>query len=149
MMNKIIALVALCFFVYLSRHEGKAISCRADVSYYWQKSRLDLLITQNFDDGKGFLSISGIGYNEDASKTYLNKTISFSYRQNKEFYYLKSEMIINSPQMTMSLGDQKKWLPDFFTNTDATLLLKIKPYGENAWLFFAGNNPTFVCEKIH
>ncbi|NRH23225.1 hypothetical protein A8L51_21050 [Pantoea stewartii] len=148
-MNKIIALIALCFFVYLSRHEGKAISCRADVSYYWQKSRLDLLITQNLDDGKGFLSISGIGYNEDASKTYLNKTISFSYRQNKEFYYLKSEMIINSPQMTMSLSEQKKWLPDFFTNTDANLLLKIKPYGDNAWLFFTGNNPAFVCEKIH
>ncbi|MFL1819132.1 hypothetical protein ACHY48_20115, partial [Pantoea agglomerans] len=60
----------------------------------------------------------------------------------------QSEMIMNSPQMTMSVSEQKKWLPEFFINRDAVMLLKIKPYGKNAWLFYSATSPLFVCENI-
>lgn len=132
----------------LSKNEEKGISCRSEISLHWQNSRLDILVTQSFDNGEGFVAVSGIGYNEDNSKAYLNKAISFSYRQKKEFYYLKSDIIVNSPQMTMSLSDQKKWLPDFFITPGSIFLLKINPYGRNAWLFYTENSPAFVCESV-
>lgn len=153
-MNKtfaVIAFIAICFFLYfLSRQQGGGgggISCKANVSYLWDKERLDLLISQNMYNGKGFLSVSGISYHSDNTKIYLDKSVSFSYRHNKEIYNFKSEMIMDSPQMTMSLSEQKRWFPEFFTNKGETLLLKIKPYGKNAWLFYAGNSPLFVCER--
>lgn len=154
MMNKIIAVVAfiaICCLLYLfypaNREEGGAISCKASVSYFWDKERLDLLISQNMHNGKGFLSVSGISYHRDNTKSYLDKSVSFSYRQNGDIYNFKSEMIMDSPQMTMSLSEEKGWFPEFFTNKGETLLLKIRPYGKRAWLFYAGNSPLFVCEK--
>lgn len=151
-MNKIIYPVSLFFLFYLfcpvKRQGGHVITCKASVSYFWNGERLDLRISQDLDGGKGFLSVSGIVYNSDKTKSYLDKTISFSYRQNKEFYYFRSEMIMNSPQMTMSVSEQKKWLPEFFINRDAAMLLKIKPYGKNAWLFYSSTSPLFVCENI-
>jgi hypothetical protein len=152
MMNKIIYPVSLCFLFYLFflvKPQGDhAISCKASISYFWNEDRLDLLISQQLDGGKGFLSVSGIAYNSDKTRTYLNRTISFSYRQHKEFYNIKSEMIMDSPQMTMSVSEQRKWLPEFFIDSDRTMLLKIKPYGKNAWLFYAATTPLFVCERI-
>ncbi|MCS4492675.1 hypothetical protein NXS97_00405 [Pantoea sp. B623] len=151
-MNKIIYPVSLCFLFYLfcpvKRQGGDVISCKASVSYFWNEERLDLLISQDLDGGKGFLSVSGIFYKNDKTKSYLNKTISFSYGQNKEFYHFRSEMIMNSPQMTMSLSEQKMWLPEFFINRDRTMLLKIKPYGKKDWLFYSATSPLFVCESI-
>lgn len=108
---------------------------------------MDLLITQTLRDGKGVLSMSGILYDKNETKSYLSKTISFSYLQNQFFYYFRSELIMNSPQMTMSLSDQKKWLPDFFTDNNMPLVLKIRPYGKDAWIFYGENTPLFICER--
>lgn len=152
MMNKVIYPVSLCFLFYLffpvKRQGDHVLSCKASVSYFWNEDRLDLLISQQLEGGKGFLSVSGIVYNSDKTRTYLNRTISFSYRQHKEFYNMKSEMIMDSPQMTMSASEQRKWLPEFFIDSDRTMLLKIKPYGKNAWLFYSATTPLFVCERI-
>lgn len=152
MMNKIIYPVSLCFLFYLffpvKRQGDHAISCKASISYFWNEDRLDLLISQQLDSGKGFLSVSGIVYNSDKTKTYLNRTISFSYRQYNEFYNMRSEISVDSPQMTMSVSEQRKWLPEFFIDSDKTMLLKIKPYGENTWLFYSATTPLFICEKI-
>ncbi|MGP2504464.1 hypothetical protein ACTUSN_24290 [Pantoea ananatis] len=151
-MSKIIHPVSLCFLFYLffpvKRQADDVINCKASVSYFWNDYRLDLFISQDLDDGKGFLSMSGIVRNGDKPEAYLNKTISFSYRRNKEYYHLRSEVIMDSPQMTMSVSEQEKWLPEFFISSDRTMLLKIKPYGKNAWLFYSANSPLFVCEKI-
>lgn len=138
--------VSFCFFS-TTLEGNKVISCKASASFFWNKERLDLLVTQDVHDGKGFLSLSGISYNGNDTESYLNKSISFSYRQNGENYYFKSEMIMNSPQMTMSLDEEKRWLPAFFFNTDSPLLLKIRPYGKNAWVFYSGIIPLFVCER--
>lgn len=150
-MNKIITLIAMFLCIYLiytySYHDENAVICKSSVSFYWKKKRLDLLISQNINAGKGVLSLSAISYNSDKTKLYLDKVISFSYKQNREFYYLKSEVIMDSPQMTMDSSDQMSWLPDFFTQTGETLILKIKPYGNNTWIFYSGNSPLFVCEK--
>jgi len=152
MMNKIIYPVSLCFLFYLfyplKRQGGDAVSCKTSVSYFWNDERLDLLISQDLDSGKGVLSVSGIVYNKDKTKSYLNKMISFSYHKNKDFYDLRSKTIMNSPQMTMSVSEQRKWLPEFFISPDEAMLLKIKPYGQNAWLFYSANTPLLVCEKI-
>lgn len=120
-MIKVILLIILCIVIYsfapFSRNGENTISCTADVSYQWKQDRMDLLITQTLLDGKGVLSMSGILYDKNETKSYLSKTISFSYLQNQFFYYFRSELIMNSPQMTMSLSDQKKWLPDFLQIT--------------------------------
>jgi len=151
-MNKIIYPVSLCFlfcfFCPVKPQGGDAISCKTSVSYFWNADRFDLLISQDLDSGKGVLSASGIVYNNDKKEYYLNKMISFSYRKNKDFYNLRSEIIMDSPQMTMSVSEQRKWLPEFFINPDKTMLLKIKPYGQNAWVFYSSNIPLLVCEKI-
>ncbi|MCT6592913.1 hypothetical protein N3553_23900 [Pantoea dispersa] len=150
-MNKIIYPVSLCFLLFLfcpvKRQEEGAISCKASVSYFWNADRFDLLISQDLDSGKGVLSASGIVYHNDKMESYLNKMISFSYRKNKDFYNLRSEIIMDSPQMTMSVSEQRKWLPEFFINPDEIMLLKIKPYGHNAWIFYSSNIPLLVCEK--
>lgn len=151
--TKILLLIALCLNIYIfmpfNKNEGNIISCKADVSYHWNDERLDLLITQHLQDGKGVISMSGVLYNKDKTKTYLGKTVSFSYKKNRNFYYLSSELIMDSPQMTMKFSDQKRWLPEFFIYTNNPLLLKIQSYGNNAWLFFSENTPLFVCEKSH
>lgn len=151
--TKILILIALCINIYIfmlfNRHGEKTISCKADVSYHWNNDRLDLLITQHLQDGKGILSMSGILYKKDKNKAYLSKTVSFSYKKNMNFYYLSSELIIDSPQMTMQFSDQKRWLPDFFIYTSNPLLLEIKSYGNDAWLFYSENTPLFVCERSH
>jgi len=150
-MIKVILLIILCIVIYsfapFSRNGENIISCTADVSYQWKQDRMDLLITQTLLDGKGVLSMSGILYDKNETKSYLSKTISFSYLQNQFFYYFRSELIMNSPQMTMSLSDQKKWLPDFFTDNNMPLVLKIRPYGKDAWIFYAENTPLFICER--
>lgn len=150
-MIKVILLIILCIVIYsftpFSRNGEKTISCTADVSYQWKQDRLDLLITQTLRDGKGVLSMSGILYDKNKTKSYLSKTISFSYLQNHFFYYFRSELIMNSPQMTMSFFDQKKWLPDFFTDNNMPLVLKIRPYGKDAWIFYAESTPLFICER--
>lgn len=152
-MIKVILLSIFCTVIYLftpfSRNGENTISCKADVSYLWKQDRLDLLITQNLHDGKGVLSMSGILYENEKVKSYLSKTVSFSYVQNRFFYYFRSELIMNSPQMTMSLTDQKTWLPDFFTENNKPLVLKIRPYGKNAWIFYPENTPLFICERSH
>lgn len=152
-MIKITLLIIFCIVIYLFtpfiRNGENTISCNADVSYLWKQDRLDLLITQNLHDGKGVLSMSGILYENDKVKSYLSKTVSFSYVQNRFFYYFRSELIMNSPQMTMSLTDQKTWLPDFFTENNKSLVLKIRPYGKNAWVFYPENTPLFICEISH
>lgn len=152
-MIKIILLIIFCIVIYLFtpfiRNAENTISCKADVSYLWKQDRLDLLITQNLHDGKGVLSMSGILYENDKVKSYLSKTVSFSYVQNRFFYYFRSELIMNSPQMTMSLTDQNTWLPDFFTENNKPLVLKIRPYGKNAWVFYPENTPLFICERSH
>lgn len=145
----IVFTIVMCIFSPIYRCGEATISCRADVSYHWEKNRLDLLITQYFQDGKGILSMSGVLYGNDVAKGYLSKTVSFSYQQKSIYYYLRSELIIDSPQMTMKYSDQKKWLPDFFIDVNKPLLLKIRPYGNNAWLFYSGNTPLFVCERSH
>jgi hypothetical protein len=136
-------------FTSLNRNGEKTISCTADVTYQWKMGRLVLLISQNLHDGKGVLSMSGVLYEKDKGKSYLSKTLSFSYIQNGFFYYLRSELIINSPQMTMSLYDQKEWLPDFFIENNKSLVLKIRPYGKDAWIFYSENTPLFICERSH
>lgn len=150
-MIKVILLIILCIVIYsfapFSRNGENTISCTADVSYQWKQDRMDLLITQTLLDGKGVLSMSGILYDKNETKSYLSKTISFSYLQNQFFYYFRSELIMNSPQMTMSLSDQKKWLPDFFTDNNMPLVLKIRPYGKDAWILYAENTPLFICER--
>lgn len=82
--------MSLCCLYFLffpvSRKESFAISCKADVSYFWNQERLDLLISQDLDHGKGVLSFSGISYISGKPESYLNKTISFLYLQHKEFY---------------------------------------------------------------
>ena len=93
--------------------------------------------------------MSGILYENDKVKSYLSKTVSFSYIQNRFFYYFRSELIMNSPQMTMSLTDQNTWLPDFFTENNKQLVLKIRPYGKDAWIFYPENTPLFICERSH
>ncbi|WP_152998386.1 hypothetical protein [Pantoea stewartii] len=154
MMNKIFAvaaLIAMCFLLSLffpsGREESTAVACKAHVSYLWGKERLDLLISQSLHNGKGFLSVSGISYHSDNTKSYLDKSLSFSYHRNKDVYNFKSQMIMDSPQMTMSPSEEKRWFPEFFTNKGETLILKIRPYGKNAWLFYAGTTPLFVCER--
>lgn len=150
---KIILLIALCLNIYIfmpfNKHGGNMISCKADVSYHWNDERLDLLITQHLQDGKGIISMSGVLYKKDKTKAYLGKTVSFSYKKNRSFYYLRSELIMDSPQMTMKFSEQKRWLPDFFIYINNPLLLKIQPYGNDAWLFFPENTPIFVCERSH
>lgn len=150
-MIKITLLIIFCFVIYLFtpfiRDGGDTISCKADVAYQWKQDRLDLLITQTLHGGKGFLSMSGILYEKDKKKSYLSKTVSFSYLQNRFFYYFRSELIINSPQMTTSLSDQKKWLPEFFTENNMPLVVKIRPYGKDAWIFYSENTPLFICER--
>ncbi len=135
-MSKTLLLIALCIIFYLfspfSRQGGDLISCKADISNHWKDKQLDLLITQNLNNGKGFLSIFGISYVNDKVSSYLSKTISFSYQQDKNYYHLRSELIMNSPQMTMNITDQKNCIPDFFIETDKPLLMKIRPYGNNA-----------------
>lgn len=152
-MIKFILLIILCIIIFLftpfSRSGENTISCKADVSYQWKQDRLDLLITQNLHDGKGVLSMSGILYENDKTKAYLSKTVSFSYIQNRFIYYFRSELIMNSPQMTMSLSDQKKWLPDFFTENNKPLVLKIRNYGKDAWIFYSENTPLFICERSY
>ncbi|MGC0871205.1 hypothetical protein [Pantoea agglomerans] len=149
--SKTLLLITLCVVIYLLNplhKNGKdTISCKSDVSYHWRKNQLDLLITQHLQDGKGILSISGILYDNDKAKAYLSKTVSFSYQQNGNFYYFRSELIMDSPQMTMSLSDQKRWLPDFFIDTNKPLLLKAMLYGNGAWIFYSENTPLFVCER--
>ncbi|WP_244213031.1 hypothetical protein [[Curtobacterium] plantarum] len=159
MIRKVIALViislstlALVFYPFF-KHKENFISCNADVSYHLHKKRLNLLISQNMSEGKGIISISGISYENEKVQAYVNKIISFSFKQNKDFYYFRSEIIIDSPQMnmpmSMSIDDQRKWLPEFFINSEKTLLVKIKPYGMNSWLFYSGAVPLFVCERNH
>lgn len=145
----IIVFVAIYMLSPFVRDEKKAITCKADVSYHSQQDKLDMLITQNLHDGKGVLSLSGIYYENDKKKSYLSKTVSFSYVQANTYYKYWSDLIMDSPQMTMSLSDQKKWLPDFFTEIDKPLLQKIRPYGKNAWVVYSENTPLFVCEKIN
>ncbi|PKC45543.1 hypothetical protein V461_05950 [Pantoea ananatis BRT98] len=150
-MNKLIypvTVCCLCFLIFPVSRKGSAdISCKADVSYLWNEERLDLLISQDLDHGKGVISVSGISYISGKPESYLNKSISFSYLQHNDFYTFRSEMIMDSPQMTMSVSEQRKWLPAFFIKTDEKMLLKIRPYGKNAWLFYSANNPLLVCEK--
>jgi len=152
-MIKIILLIICCvgvfFFIALDTSGRNTISCKADVAYSWKQNRLNILITQNLHDQKGVISMSGIYYENSKVSAYLAKTVSFSYLQNRNFYYLRSELIINSPQMTMSLSEQKKWLPDFFTEPDKPLLLKIRPYGKDSWIFYSENTPLFICERGH
>lgn len=151
--SRILILIAFCIAIYLfhplNRKERDFISCKADISYQWNRNRLDLLITQYIQDGKGIISMSGILYEDDKTKSYLNKTVSFSYHQNNNFYYFRSELIMDSPQTTMNSSDQQKWLPDFFIDINKPLLQEVRPYGKNAWIFYSGSTPLFVCEKIH
>lgn len=159
MIRKIIALVIISLstlallFYPLVKDKENSISCNADVSYLWHAKRLNLLISQNMNKDKGIISISGISYENEKVQAYVNKIISFSYKQNKDSYYFRSEIIIDSPQMSMPMGmsidDQKKWLPEFFINSEKTLLVTIKPYGINSWLFYSGAVPLFVCERNH
>ncbi|CCG85774.1 hypothetical protein [Erwinia piriflorinigrans] len=150
-MIKITLLIIFCIAIYLFtpfiRNGGDTISCKSDVAYHWKQDRLDLLTTQTLHGGKGVLSMSGILYEKDKTKAYLSKTVSFSYLQNSFFYYFRSELVIDSPQMTMSLSDQKKWLPEFFTENNMPLVLKIRPYGKDAWVFYSENTPLFICER--
>ncbi|QAB32599.1 hypothetical protein [Pantoea ananatis] len=145
----IIFFIAIYIFIPFGRPGGNTISCKADVSYHWKQNRLDLLITQNLHDGKGVLSVSGISYENNKVSAYLAKTVSFSYLQNSDYYNFRSELIINSPQMTMSVSDQKRWLPDFFTEPDKPLLLKSRRYGKDAWIFYSENTPLLVCVRSH
>lgn len=93
--------------------------------------------------------MSGISYENNKVSAYLAKTVSFSYLQNSDYYNFRSELIINSPQMTMSVSDQKRWLPDFFTEPDKPLLLKSRRYGKDAWIFYSENTPLLVCVRSH
>lgn len=150
-MNKILVLTGLCFIALLlypfSGNREHRISCKADISYQWQDSTLNLFISQNIQNGKGILALSGTLHEKNKGDGYLSKTISFSYREQGYYYHLNSDLVINSPQMTMSVQDQRKWLPDFFIEKGKPLLLKIRPYGDKAWLFYSETTPLFVCER--
>ncbi|MCK0553540.1 hypothetical protein KFO32_10805 [Pantoea ananatis] len=89
MMNKILFLTGLCLIALLfypfSGNREHRISCKADVSYQWQDSTLNLFISQNIQDGKGILALSGTLHEKNKEDGYLSKTISFSYREQGYF----------------------------------------------------------------
>lgn len=124
-----------------------AMSCRGVVKFHKEGQVLSFSVKQEFHKGKGIVILSGVLYRGNAVQGYISKTVSFHYVKNGGFYSLTSDGIIDSPQITMSLQEQKRWLPLFFSQTGKTLNLEIDHQGLSGWVVSADSVPLYLCEK--
>ncbi|MEW5289861.1 hypothetical protein ABW286_11810 [Erwinia papayae] len=108
---------------------------------------MNIVSFQNLDSGQGTISISGVLYNGKKISGYLSKTVNFTYKKNGENYLVKSDLILNSPQMTLTPDVEKRWLPDFFITKGQSLLWKIKHLNNRSWLIYSETVPLYLCEK--
>lgn len=122
-------------------------TCKAEVSFVRGNERLNMVAFQSLFYGGGTLSISGVLYDRNKAAGYISKTIKFSYEKKGYSYFVTSEIISRSPQMTLSKKQENKWLPAFFYEPGKSLVWKIRPVTDNASLIFSETVPLFLCEK--
>lgn len=134
-----------CFFIKnQSRPEGE---CKAEISFIKGNERMNIVSFQNLDSGQGTISISGVLYNGKKISGYLSKTVNFTYKKNGDNYLVRSDLILNSPQMTLTPDVEKRWLPDFFITKGQSLLWKIKHLNNRSWLVYSETVPLYLREK--
>ncbi|MGE9552848.1 hypothetical protein ACQPT2_16890 [Erwinia amylovora] len=121
--------------------------CKAEVSFVRGDDRLNMITFKSLFSGVGTVSISGVLYNRDKTAGYISETIRFSYEMKGDTYFVTSELISKSPQMTLSQSQEEKWLPSFFYEKGKSLVWNIRPVGNNASLIFSETVPLFLCEK--
>ena len=123
------------------------IDCRSVVKFHKDGQILSLSVNPKFFSGSGVITLSGVLYDADKPLGYISKTVSFHYVKKGDIYQLKSEMILNSPQSTMTEQQQMRWLPVFFSQSGKILNIEVNRQGVSGWIISAEAVPLYLCEK--
>ncbi|WP_345830790.1 hypothetical protein AAGR22_05435 [Erwinia sp. HDF1-3R] len=146
MLSSLIAFTMIFIFIF-KNHKEKGISCKAEITFLKGNDRVDVVSFHTLINGKGTISMSGVVHHGEKKAGYISKSIRFSYKKSKNIYLLRSDLISNSPYMTLSPEVENQWFPLFFSTKGEHLLWKIKPVGDKAWLFYSKTAPLFICEE--
>lgn len=124
-----------------------AMDCRGVVKFHKDGQVLSFSLKQKINLGRGVVTLSGVLYSGEEPQEYISKTVSFHYVKNGDIYSLTSDNISDSPQITLTVQQQRQWLPLFFSQPGEVLNLEMDRQGLSDWVVSSDAVPLYLCEK--
>ncbi len=142
----VIALFTLAFFQY---REVPGIECHANVRVFKDNVELKVLFSYSMKAGSGVANVSGSLMTEGKITGRISRVTTFSYVQKGKVYSLQSNNAVKSNLDTLDNAFLGQYLPAFYLENAAHLILTIVPQNNSGWVFSTGKVPSFFCEKSH